>query len=49
MEEEITYFEIPGWGWDCPCGWWNESEEDPAYEELVYCEDCGKGFKPVPG
>ncbi len=50
--EEVEYYELDRWGWECPkCGNFNETEEDPSYADTVVCEgdDCGEEFKPVLG
>lgn len=40
----IKYYEIERWGWECPCGQLNESEENPAYLDNLVCDDCGETF-----
>jgi peptide subunit release factor 1 (eRF1) len=48
--KEAEYHELDRWGWDCPdCDHWQETEEDPAYEETLICESCDGEFIPVPG
>jgi len=50
--DEIEYHEIERWGWECPlCKWWNEEEDDPAYQETVLCQgpNCNGEFVPIPG
>jgi hypothetical protein len=47
--EEVSYYEITNYGWECPCGQFNEEQDDPMYLESVVCEECGKEFKPVQG
>ena len=44
MSETIKYYAIESWGWECPCGHWNEEDEDPGYQESLICGDCGKVF-----
>ena len=35
------------WGWECPdCEHWNETQDNPDYEETVFCDGCGKEFEP---
>jgi hypothetical protein len=50
--KEAEYHEIEYWGWECPdpkCGHWNETQDDPSYNETVMCEKCCEDFLPVPG
>ena len=38
----VEYQEMDRWGWECPlCGNWNETDDDPHYDDTVFCE--GKG------
>ncbi len=38
--------ELDRWGFDCPlCKHWNETEEDPDYQESVFCEGCESHIK----
>ena len=47
--EEIKYYELDYWGWECPkCKVWNETQEDPSEAETVFCEGCGCEFIPIP-
>ena len=40
ISEEIRY------AWECPnCGNYNESSEDPDYEEELYCGGCRESFE----
>ena len=49
--EEVEYYEIERWGWECPkCGCWNEEDDDPAYKSEIECNSgCGEKFIPVSG
>jgi hypothetical protein len=48
--KEVEYNELDYWGWECPeCGHWNETQDDPGYQETVMCEECPGEFIPVPG
>lgn len=54
--EEVEYNELDYWGWECPkCGHWNETQDDPGYQETVFCEGeingnpCNGEFVPVLG
>ena len=50
--EEVEVHELQMWGWECPkCGHWNETEEDPSYQETVFCDGdgCNEEFIPVEG
>jgi len=52
MMDEVKYEEIDRWGWECPkCGNWNETEDDPSYQDTVFCDgkNCDGGFIPVQG
>jgi len=44
MSEPIKYYTVERWGWECPCGQFNEVDDDPAYQATMTCEDCGKEF-----
>lgn len=45
--EIAKYNEITRWGWDCPnCGHWNEEDDDPGYQDVIICEECGNKFEP---
>lgn len=44
MSEKIKYYQLYRWGWDCHCGEFNETMDDPSYEESLICEECGKEF-----
>lgn len=38
--------------WECPkCGYYNETPDDPNYEESVFCEneECSTDFKLIDG
>jgi hypothetical protein len=38
---------VDRWGWECPkCKDWNETEDDPNYQDTIYCEQCGGEFEP---
>jgi len=43
--KKVNYYRLERWGWECPCGQFNETEEDPSYEESLICEDCGEEFE----
>jgi peptide subunit release factor 1 (eRF1) len=46
--EQVKMEELTRWGWECPnCDHWNETEEDPDYQEFVKCETCNLEFEPV--
>ena len=48
--KEVEYWESDCWGWDCPgCQRWNETQEEPAYQDYVECDGCGERFLPVQG
>ena len=54
--DEVEYSELDYWIWECPkCGHWNETQDDPSYQETVFCEGgsgrntCGEEYIPVPG
>ena len=50
--EQVEYNELDYWGWECPdkeCGHWNETQDDPAYQDSVTCDGCGKEYEPVAG
>jgi len=50
--KEVEYHNLDRWGWQCPvCQHWNEEEDDPEYQETVFCQDpkCKGEFLPVPG
>lgn len=44
MSETIKYYEIPKWGWECPCGEFNEVDDNPEYIATMVCEDCGEEY-----
>lgn len=47
MLEKVEVWSVDRWGFECPeCGDWNEFDEDPSYQDEVYCEGCGKSFEP---
>ena len=39
----IKYYVIERWGWECPCGQFNEEENEP--DIILICETCGKEFE----
>ena len=47
--EKVEFFEVTSWAWECPCGQLNEEENDPGYEETIFCQnlECEKEFIPV--
>lgn len=44
MTETIKYYELKLWGWDCPCGQFNETDNNPNYADYLFCDECGKKF-----
>ena len=45
--KKAKYHECVRYCWDCPeCDHYNEDTEDPAYQETVFCEECGQEFEP---
>lgn len=45
---QVELSKLDVWGWECPeCKEWNETNDDPAYQEEVYCENCSCTFEPV--
>ena len=50
--DEVEYHKMTMWEWECPkCGFHNETEDDPSYQETVFCENgsCNGEYVPVPG
>jgi hypothetical protein len=46
--ETVEVNKLDYWGWTCPeCKEWNETQEDPDYEDEVWCEHCTCTFEPV--
>ncbi|MCK5609197.1 hypothetical protein KAR91_45405 [Candidatus Pacearchaeota archaeon] len=45
--EKVEIGPLDRWGWECPkCTMWNETEDDPSYQDTVCCEDCGAEYEP---
>ena len=37
--------ELDYWGWECSeCQHWNETQDNPDYEDSVCCEECQSEF-----
>jgi peptide subunit release factor 1 (eRF1) len=48
--EQVEYNELDYWRGECPkCQGWNETQDDPGYQDSVICDDCGSEYEPVPG
>jgi hypothetical protein len=48
--KKVEFNELEYWGWECPeCKEWNETQDDPNYQEQVDCGNCGESFEPVSG
>jgi len=46
--KEAKYSELEYWGWECPdCQNWNETQDDPSYDESIFCDKCGHEFEPI--
>lgn len=48
--DEVKYYPVEGWFWDCPkCNCYNEEEFGPYPFEELRCQNCKEEFKPVEG
>lgn len=43
--EKVNWHRVERYGWECPCGQFNEMDEDPTSQESVFCEDCNQEFE----
>ncbi len=45
--EKVDIEPLDYWGWEClQCDNWNETQDNPEYQESVICDKCGKKFEP---